>query len=163
MEIISSLNISLFEWSLIMICGMLVGMSKVGVPGVTMIIVPAMAFIFGAKQSTGVLFPILMMADIFIVAYYHRHASWTHLIKYLQKASGHLNAAEPPDICSKNICNITQKVQRTVTFKPTLNVIKEFKDLFIFPFFFYQRIAIFNPKDFMEIRLNVGVCHGVVI
>jgi uncharacterized protein len=83
MDIVSSLHLSVFEWSIVMICGMLVGMSKVGVPGVTMIVVPAMAFIFGAKQSTGVLLPILMMADIFGVAYYHRHASWTHLIKVL--------------------------------------------------------------------------------
>jgi uncharacterized membrane protein YfcA len=66
-----------------MICGMLIGMSKVGVPGVSMIVVPALAFIFGAKQSTGVLLPILMMADIFGVAYYRRHANWNHLIKVI--------------------------------------------------------------------------------
>jgi hypothetical protein len=48
-----------------------------------MIVVPALAFIFGAKQSTGVLLPILMMADIFGVAYYRRHANWNHLIKVI--------------------------------------------------------------------------------
>lgn len=79
----SQLHVSSFEWSVIMICGMLIGMSKVGVPGVSMIVVPAMAFIFGAKQSTGVLLPILMIADIFGVAYYRRHANWAHLIKVL--------------------------------------------------------------------------------
>jgi uncharacterized membrane protein YfcA len=83
MDIVSSLHLSVLEWSIIMICGMLIGMSKVGVPGVSMIVVPALAFIFGAKQSTGVLLPILMIADIFGVAYYRRHASWTHLIKVL--------------------------------------------------------------------------------
>jgi uncharacterized membrane protein YfcA len=83
MELISSFHISPLDWFVIMICGMLIGMSKVGVPGVSMIVVPALAFIFGAKQSTGVLLPILMMADIFGVAYYRRHADWTHLIKVL--------------------------------------------------------------------------------
>lgn len=83
MEFISSLQISVFEWAILIVCGMLVGMSKVGVPGVSMIVVPAMAFIFGAKQSTGVLLPILMMADIFGVAYYRRHANWGHLVKVL--------------------------------------------------------------------------------
>jgi uncharacterized membrane protein YfcA len=83
MDIVSSSHLSVFEWSIVLICGMLIGMSKVGVPGVSMIVVPAMAFIFGAKQSTGVLLPILMIADIFGVAYYRRHASWTHLIKVL--------------------------------------------------------------------------------
>jgi uncharacterized protein len=83
MGIPSSLHISGFEWSIILICGMLIGMSKVGVPGTSMIVVPVMAIIFGARQSTGVVLPILMMADIFGVAYYRRHANWTHLIKVL--------------------------------------------------------------------------------
>ncbi|MBL7972667.1 MAG: sulfite exporter TauE/SafE family protein [Prolixibacteraceae bacterium] len=83
MELLSSLHLNAFEWSIIMACGMLIGMSKVGVPGVSMIVVPALAFIFGARQSTGVLLPILMMADIFGVAYYRRHANWNHLVKVL--------------------------------------------------------------------------------
>ena len=83
MELLSSLHTNLLEWILILLCGILIGMSKVGVPGVSMIVVPALAFIFGAKQSTGVLLPILMMADIFGVAYYRRHANWNHLVKVL--------------------------------------------------------------------------------
>jgi len=83
MELLSSLHINALEWIIIMACGTLIGMSKVGVPGVSMIVVPALAFIFGAKQSTGVLLPILMMADIFGVAYYRRHANWNHLIKVI--------------------------------------------------------------------------------
>lgn len=83
MELLSSLQINAFEWAIIMACGMLIGMSKVGVPGVSMIVVPALAFIFGAKPSTGVLLPILMMADIFGVAYYRRHADWPKVLKVL--------------------------------------------------------------------------------
>lgn len=83
MELLSSLPVSPLEWVVIMVCGMLIGMSKVGVPGVSMIVVPALAFIFGAKQSTGVLLPILMMADLFGVAYYRRHANWNHLVKVI--------------------------------------------------------------------------------
>ncbi len=83
MEPPSYLHVTVIEWSIILLCGMLIGMSKVGVPGVSMIVVPAMAFIFGAKQSTGVLLPILIMADIFGLAYYRRHANWNHLIKVL--------------------------------------------------------------------------------
>jgi uncharacterized membrane protein YfcA len=83
MELLTSLQINTLEWTIIIACGMLIGMSKVGVPGVSMIVVPALAFIFGAKQSTGVLLPILMMADIFGVVYYRRHANWNHLIKVI--------------------------------------------------------------------------------
>lgn len=62
---------------------MLIGMSKVGVPGASLIVVPTLAFIFGGKQSTGVLLPILMMADLFGVGYYRRHAEWGYLVKIL--------------------------------------------------------------------------------
>jgi len=58
-------------------------MSKTGVPGVSMIVVPVLAMIFGGKASTGVLLPILITADIFAVIYYHRHASWNPLLKAL--------------------------------------------------------------------------------
>lgn len=83
MELLARLDISALEWLVILICGMLIGMSKVGIPGVSMIVVPALAFIFGAKASTGVLLPILMMADLFAIAYYRRHANWHHLVKVL--------------------------------------------------------------------------------
>jgi uncharacterized membrane protein YfcA len=83
MGLLSSLHINTLEWIIILACGMLIGMSKVGVPGVSMIVVPALAFIFGAKQSTGVLLPILMMADLFGVAYYRRHANWNRLAKVI--------------------------------------------------------------------------------
>jgi len=71
------------DWVLIVLCAMLIGMSKTGVPGVSMIVVPTLALIFGGKQSTGVLLPILIMADVFAVIYYHRHAHWRHLLRAL--------------------------------------------------------------------------------
>ncbi|MCW0482012.1 sulfite exporter TauE/SafE family protein [Gaoshiqia sediminis] len=77
------LDLNLLQWTLMAACGLLIGMSKVGVPGVSLIVVPTLAFIFGGKQSTGVLLPILMMADVFAVAYYRRHAKWSYLLKIL--------------------------------------------------------------------------------
>ncbi len=76
-------DLSLLQWILLLVCGMFVGMSKVGVPGVSMIVVPTLAIIFGGKASTGILLPMLMMADIFGVSYYHRHAEWKYLWKLL--------------------------------------------------------------------------------
>ena len=64
-------------------CGLLVGMSKTGVPGVFGIVIPALAFVFGAKESTGLILPMLIVGDFFGVAYYRRHANWQHLIKIL--------------------------------------------------------------------------------
>ena len=77
------LDFSILQWLLLAVCAMFIGMSKVGVPGISMIVVPILAIIFGGKASTGILLPILMMADIFGVAYYHRHAQWKYFWKLL--------------------------------------------------------------------------------
>ncbi|WP_372774796.1 sulfite exporter TauE/SafE family protein [Mangrovibacterium sp.] len=76
-------DLNLIQWLLMAFCAMLIGMSKVGVPGVSMIVVPVLAIIFGGKQSTGVLLPILMIADLFGVLYYRRHAEWSYLWKII--------------------------------------------------------------------------------
>ncbi len=76
-------SLPLIYWALIGVCAILIGMSKTGVPGVSMLVVPTMAMIFGGKTSTGVLLPILITADLFAVAYYHRHAEWKPLLKAL--------------------------------------------------------------------------------
>jgi uncharacterized membrane protein YfcA len=75
------IDFTIFQWILLLICAMFIGMSKVGVPGVSMIVVPTLAIIFGGKASTGILLPMLMMADVFGVSYYHRHAEWKYLWK----------------------------------------------------------------------------------
>lgn len=64
-----------------LIVGVLVGMSKTGVHGMGMIAVPLLAATFGGKASSGLMLPLLIMADVFGVAYYHRHAEWKHLIR----------------------------------------------------------------------------------
>ena len=48
-----------------------------------MLIVPILATIFGGKSSAGILLPMLSMADVFAVSYYHRHAEWKYVLKLL--------------------------------------------------------------------------------
>jgi hypothetical protein len=54
-------------------------MSKTGVHGAGMLSVPLLALVFGGLNSSGVILPMLIIADVFGVWYYHRHASWKHL------------------------------------------------------------------------------------
>ena len=74
-------DFTLLQWLLLFCCAALIGLSKVGVPGISLFVVPVLALIFGGKASTGILLPILMMADWFGVGYYHRHAQWNYLWK----------------------------------------------------------------------------------
>jgi len=81
-----SFELSYTEIILFAIVGLLIGMAKVGINGLGMIAVPLLALIFGGRLSTGVMLPILIMADIFGTIYYHRHAQWTHLVRLLPSA-----------------------------------------------------------------------------
>ncbi len=44
-----------------------------------MLSVPLLAIVFGGKSSSGLMLPILVIADVLGVWYYHRHASFKHL------------------------------------------------------------------------------------
>ena len=54
-------------------------MAKTGVHGAGMLAVPLLATVFGGQLSSGVMLPMLVLADVIGVWYYHRHASWHHL------------------------------------------------------------------------------------
>jgi uncharacterized membrane protein YfcA len=42
-----------------------------------------MALAFGARESTGLLVPLLIVGDIFAVLYYNRHTRWSYIAKFL--------------------------------------------------------------------------------
>jgi len=66
---------------LFLLVAVFIGMSKTGIHGAGMMAVPLLAMVFGGQLSSGILLPILCMADVMGVWYYHRHASWYHLKK----------------------------------------------------------------------------------
>ncbi|HDY88981.1 MAG TPA: sulfite exporter TauE/SafE family protein, partial [bacterium] len=45
--------------------------------------VPLMAGIFGGRPSAGLVLPMLCIADIFGVTYYHRHAKWKYVLRLM--------------------------------------------------------------------------------
>ena len=54
-------------------------MSKTGIQGAGMLSAPLLALVYGGQSSSGIILPMLIIADAFAVWYYHRHASWKHL------------------------------------------------------------------------------------
>lgn len=77
------LQLSLPDWFLLFTAAFILGLSKSGIKGISIIIVAMLVFVFGAKPSTGILLPMLIVGDIFAVIYYHRHAQWKYLIRLL--------------------------------------------------------------------------------
>lgn len=76
-----------FYLLLFIVVAILIGMSKAGLSGFGLVMVPLMALIFGAKPSTGVILPMLIAADIMAVIYYHRSAVWKYIIRILPWAA----------------------------------------------------------------------------
>jgi uncharacterized membrane protein YfcA len=69
---------TLLQWLAIGSAAFIIGLNKAGLKGMDMLSVTLMAFVFGSKSSTGVVLPLLCVADIAAVWYYNRHAQWHH-------------------------------------------------------------------------------------
>ena len=79
-------TLTIFQWAILAVAALCIGLSKTGVQGLMLLVVPYMAMAFGAKASTGVILPMLCMADIVAVAYYKRIADWKVVAKLLPTA-----------------------------------------------------------------------------
>jgi uncharacterized protein len=81
MEVLSAYSVS--NLVLIFIAAFIIGLSKAGLKGIDMLNVTIMAIVFGGKASTGIVLPLLCVADIAAVLYYNRHAQWKHFWKLI--------------------------------------------------------------------------------
>jgi uncharacterized membrane protein YfcA len=78
-----SYSFTTVELMLFFVVALCVGLSKTGVHGAGNVAVPLLAVVFGGQGSSGVMLPLLVMADVMGVWYYHRHASWPYLKKLI--------------------------------------------------------------------------------
>lgn len=72
-----------WQWAAWIFLGLAIGLTKTGFSGATAVIIPVIALIFGAKESTGLNLPLLCFADLLAVAYYNRHTEWKYVFKLL--------------------------------------------------------------------------------
>ncbi len=77
------MHIELWQWILGAGAAVLVGISKTGIPGTGILVVPMLAYAFGGRQSVGIMLPMLIFADCFAVLWYRRHVQWDKLIGLL--------------------------------------------------------------------------------
>ncbi|WP_268237330.1 sulfite exporter TauE/SafE family protein [Paraliobacillus quinghaiensis] len=62
---------------------MFIGFTKTGIPSLGVLVVTIFMFIFPAKESVGILLPLLIVGDIFSVIYYRRNVVWRHLVSLI--------------------------------------------------------------------------------
>jgi uncharacterized membrane protein len=77
------MELSFSMWIIAVTSAIMIGMAKTGVNGIGTLVVPLMAYAFGGMPSAGLVLPMLVMADVFGVAYYHRSAHWKTVLKVL--------------------------------------------------------------------------------
>jgi uncharacterized membrane protein YfcA len=77
---------SIGEWILAVVAALGVGIGKAGLSGMGMFHVLVFAFLFGARASTGVVLPLLLIGDVAAVRTFHEHARWDYVRRMLPPA-----------------------------------------------------------------------------
>lgn len=72
-----------FEWVLFFLCAVILGMTKTGIQGLGILTVPIFAYLFGAKNSTGILLPIICFADLMAILYYRTNLKLKNIFRLL--------------------------------------------------------------------------------
>ncbi|WP_078548471.1 sulfite exporter TauE/SafE family protein [Litchfieldia alkalitelluris] len=76
-------ELSYLEWFFVIISTIFIGFSKTGVSSLGIFVVTILMIVFPAKESVGILLPMLIVADIFAVIYYRRSVVWQYLISLI--------------------------------------------------------------------------------
>jgi len=76
-------DLSTIGWVIVVLCGLMIGFTKAGIPSLGILVVTTLMFVFPAKDSVGILLPMLIMGDLFAVIFYRRHVVWKYLLSLL--------------------------------------------------------------------------------
>ena len=73
--------LDLWQWAVACVAAFTVGVSKTGVAGLGILAVAIFASVLPARESVGIVLPVLIAADIVAVTAYRRNVSWPHLLR----------------------------------------------------------------------------------
>ena len=76
-------DITTWQITALLLTALMTGFAKTGVPAAGILGVTLMASAFAAKESVGILLPMLIAADIVAVIYYRKQVVWKHLISLI--------------------------------------------------------------------------------
>jgi uncharacterized membrane protein YfcA len=74
------------QWLLAILGALGLGIGKAGLAGMSLLHVIIFAFLFGARDSTGVVLPMLLIGDVGAVTLFHQHARWDYVRRMLPPA-----------------------------------------------------------------------------
>lgn len=74
------------HWMFAIAAAFALGVGKAGFAGLSILHVLVFAFLFGARDSTGIVLPMLLVGDVCAVTAFHRHARWMYVRRMLPPA-----------------------------------------------------------------------------
>lgn len=77
------MDFTVLQVAVTVICALLIGFSKTGVPTLGIFVAAIMANLFPARESVGILTPILITGDIIAILYYRKAVVWKYLLVLL--------------------------------------------------------------------------------
>jgi uncharacterized membrane protein YfcA len=80
-------HLTAWQWTFAVIAALSFGLAKAGLAGLGLVGVVVFASLFGARDSTGVVLPLLLAADIGAVSIFKQHARWDYLRRTLPIAA----------------------------------------------------------------------------
>jgi uncharacterized membrane protein YfcA len=80
------MDLTLQGWIVVALCALMGGIAKTGIPGLGILMIPLMALVLPARESTGILLGILILADLFAVIYHRHNAAWPYVLRLLPAA-----------------------------------------------------------------------------
>jgi len=76
-------ELSAAQWAIAVVGAVSIGLAKGGLPGLGNVAVALYALIFEARESVGIVLPVLVCADLVAIAVYRRHAQWRTVARLL--------------------------------------------------------------------------------
>lgn len=73
------MDVTTLQLTVTIICALLIGFSKTGVPTLGIFVVAFIAAVYPVRESVGLVTPILITGDIIAILYYRKAVVWKHL------------------------------------------------------------------------------------
>ncbi len=132
------LGLQLWEISVLFLAAAGIGVSKSGFAGVSLIHVLLFAMVFGAKQSTGVLLPMLVVGDLMAIYFFGRKVEWKQVLRLL-----------PPAMVGVMVGALVMDRLDETIFKPTVGTI-------ILALTVIQVLRIWRPQLWEKVPHSLG-------
>ncbi len=75
-HLLQIMDLNWTQWITVFVVALIIGFSKTGIGGLAMLAVPVIAAIFGGKDSTGIMLPMLLAGDLLAIWYYRKSVEW---------------------------------------------------------------------------------------